>query len=97
MKKHYFAVSNKNFLLQQPHQTNLQMKIHLGKEIRRHLDDKGKTVVWFSHQLNCSRTNVYKIFEKEHLDTGLLARISTILDYDFFAMLSEDFRQSESN
>lgn len=76
--------------------TNLQMKIHLGKEIRRHLDDKGKTVVWFSHQLNCSRTNVYKIFEKEHLDTGLLARISTILNYDFFAMLSEDFRQSGS-
>lgn len=72
----------------------LQMKIHLGKEIRQRLDENKKTVVWFSRQLNCSRTNVYKIFEKEHLDTGLLARISTILERDFFALLSEDYRSS---
>ena len=71
-----------------------QMKIHLGKEIRQRLDENKKTVVWFSRQLNCSRTNVYKIFEKEHLDTGLLACISTILERDFFALLSEDYRSS---
>lgn len=70
------------------------MKIHLGKEIRQRLDAKRKTVVWFSRQLNCSRTNVYKIFEKEHLDTGLLARISGILEYDFFALLSEDYQSN---
>lgn len=42
------------------------------------------TVTWFAGQLGCSRTNVYKIFCKEHIDTGLLMRISRIMGYNFF-------------
>lgn len=67
------------------------MNIHVGQEIRRRLDEKGHTVVWLSEALACSRTNVYKIFEKTHIDTDLLARISTILDFDFFSLLSAQF------
>lgn len=59
------------------------MEIHIGSLIRRRLDEKGYSVVWLARQLACSRTNVYKIFEKPHIDTDMLARISTVLDYDF--------------
>lgn len=67
------------------------MNIHVGQEIRRRLNEKGHTVVWLAEALACSRTNVYKIFEKEHIDTDMLARISTILEFDFFSLLSKQF------
>ncbi len=72
------------------------MEIHIGKLVRQRLDENGHSVVWLARQLTCSRTNVYKIFEKSHLDTLMLARISTILRYDFFALLSDSLRKEES-
>lgn len=71
--------------------------MHLGTAIRRILKEKGHTVVWLSEQLSCSRTNVYKIFEKQDLDTELLRRICTTLDTDFFKLLSEDYKNSQSH
>lgn len=67
------------------------MNIHVGQEIRNRLDEKGHTVVWLAEALACSRTKVYKIFEKPHMDTDMLARISTILEFDFFSLLSKQF------
>lgn len=72
------------------------MEIHIGSLIRRRLDEKGYSVVWLARQLACSLTNVYKIFEKPHIDTDMLARISTVLDYDFFILLSKSFRNKEA-
>lgn len=71
------------------------MSIHVGQEIRRRLEEKNCTVVWLAHQLSCSRTNMYKIFEKPHLDSEMLLRISVALDYDFFALLSNQLRKDE--
>lgn len=73
------------------------MEIHIGSLIRRRLDEKGYSVVWLARQLACSRTNVYKIFEKAHIDTDMLARISTVLDYDFFILLSKSIRSKEAD
>lgn len=67
------------------------MNIHVGQEIRNRLDEKGHTVVWLAEALACSRTNVYKIFEKPHMDTDMLARISTILEFDFFRYCQSSF------
>lgn len=52
------------------------MNIHVGQEIRRRLEEKNCTVVWLAHQLSCSRTNMYKIFEKPHLDSEMLQRMT---------------------
>ena len=57
---------------------------HIGNEIREVLKQQGRTVTWFAEQLNCNRTNIYNIFKKEDLDTQLLKRICSILDYNFF-------------
>lgn len=69
------------------------MEIHIGQLVRKRLDENGHSVVWLARQLTCSRTNVYKIFEKSHLDTEMLCRISLVLHYDFFSLLSEDVRE----
>lgn len=67
--------------------------MEIGKLIKKRLDAQGHTVIWLSEQLACSRTNVYKIFDKDHLDTRLLMRICEILEYDFFKVLSERLRE----
>lgn len=71
------------------------MEYHIGQKIRERLDEKEHSVVWLTRQLACSRTNVYKIFEKAHIDTQMLTRISLILEYDFFAVLSSELRKQD--
>ena len=68
---------------------------NIGQKIRQRLDEKEHSVVWLARQLACSRTNVYKIFEKAHIDTQMLARISVILEFDFFAVLSTELRKQD--
>lgn len=63
--------------------------IHVGQLIEHKLHDQGRTVTWFAAQLCCTRPNVYKIFNKNSIDTFLLWRISCILDHNFFQDLSE--------
>lgn len=65
---------------------------HIGKMIKAELDrhPKKHTVTWFAHELHCKRTNVYDIFNRQAVDTELLARISRILRHDFFRDLSDE-------
>ncbi len=65
---------------------------HIGHIIQTTLKEQGRTVVWFARQLCCDRTNVYKIFSKDSIDTGLLYKISTILGVDFFANISNYYK-----
>ena len=68
--------------------------MHIGNLIKQQLEEQGRTVVWFARKLSCSRTNVYKIFEKPSIDTNLLLRISSILNYDFFKHYTEYFKDT---
>ena len=58
-----------------------------GEELRR----QRRSVSWFARELYCDRTNVYKLFRKESIDTLLLFRISTVLSHDFFKYYTEEF------
>lgn len=69
--------------------------MHIGKLIREQVDKQGKSVVWLANQLSCSRTNIYKIYDRSSIDTGLLLRISLILDYNFFAPYSEKIERQQ--
>lgn len=65
------------------------MKYHIGEHIKKELNRQERTVVWLAKKICCSRTNVYKIFEKENLDINLLKQISRVLQHDFFRDISE--------
>ena len=58
--------------------------IHIGQLIEAELHRQERSVTWFANKLYCDRTNVYKIFRKQSIDTELLLRISHILNYNFF-------------
>lgn len=61
---------------------------HIGNLIREQLKAQNITIVSFAKSLSCSRTNVYKLLDKPTLDTQTLMRISGILHYNFFELLS---------
>ena len=69
---------------------------HIGESIRRIIKDKNVTGTWLATQLGCDRTNVYKLFRKQSIDTMLLHRISLILEYDFFKLLSAEYERQTS-
>lgn len=64
-------------------------RIHIGQCIKSRLEMQGQTTVWLARQLGCHRSNLYKLYDKHTIDTGVLLRISRIMDYDFFQLYSE--------
>ena len=64
--------------------------LHIGRCIKQHLDAMDMTTVWLAQQLGCHRTNLYKIYEKPTIDTGVLLRISKIMKYNFFKLYEQE-------
>jgi hypothetical protein len=58
--------------------------VHIGSLIEKELRRQERSVTWFASNLHCDRTNVYKIFKKQSIDTQLLEKISIILHRNFF-------------
>ncbi len=71
--------------------------LEIGILIRQKLKERKRTIVWLAEKLSCSRTNVYKIFDKRSIDTDYLLRISDILDYDFFKLYSDELKKRKDN
>ena len=67
-------------------------KVHIGKLIRKRLDEVGMTKTEFARRINKSAQNVYDIFERTSIDTDLLQTISETLDHDFFKYYSKSYQ-----
>lgn len=65
-------------------------EITIGAMIEAELHRQERTTVWFARKLGCNRTNAYKIFKRQSIDTDLLLKISQILQYDFFSIYSRE-------
>lgn len=65
--------------------------VHIGQLIRQELKEQGRSVTWLAKNLNCSRSNVYIIFDKPTLDTSVLMQISKLLGVDFFRYYTKEF------
>lgn len=62
---------------------------HVGHIIKQVLDEQGRKTEWFAKQMHYNRTNAYKIFEKQHLNSETIARASKVLNHDFFLDISQ--------
>lgn len=65
----------------------------IGILIKEELENQERSISWFARKLSCDRSNVYRLFQKESIDTALLARISILLRRDFFLELSNYIRE----
>lgn len=64
--------------------------MHIGQKIKEVLELRRRPVTWLAREIDCERTNVYNIFSRKEISTGLLQKICIILEHDFFKELSED-------
>lgn len=60
------------------------MTVEIGQKIKEVFDKRQMKLTDFADELGTVRQNVYRIFKKRHLDTGLLLKISQVLDHNFF-------------
>jgi hypothetical protein len=68
----------------------LQMAVHIGNIIKGIVKDKGMPVKAFADNLGFSRRNAYEIFNKTTIDTGLLVKVSKILNKNLFLYYLSD-------
>jgi transcriptional regulator with XRE-family HTH domain len=64
--------------------------MHIGKQIKKILKDKGMGVSELARRISTNRNNVYDIFLRENIDTALLKKISVALQHDFFRYFIHD-------
>jgi hypothetical protein len=69
--------------------------MHIGQRIKEVLEQQHKPVTWLAKEINCERTNVYNIFARKDINTGLLTKLGVILGHNFFQELSEEFFKEE--
>ncbi|HEY5919070.1 MAG TPA: helix-turn-helix transcriptional regulator [Chryseolinea sp.] len=58
--------------------------IEIGQKIKEIFDARNMKLTEFADELGTVRQNVYRIFKKRHVDTGLLLKISQVLNHNFF-------------
>lgn len=66
------------------------MSVHIGEIIKKIVKSKGVSVTDFADRINYSRRNVYEIFDKPTIDTGLLIKISKELGQNLFLFYISD-------
>ena len=64
--------------------------VHIGRRIKEVLERSSLSVTDFADSINKSRTVVYDIFGRPTIDTGLLMKISRVLEHDFFGYYNHD-------
>ncbi len=60
------------------------MEINFGQLIKDEFDRQGRRATWLAAELNCNRSNVYNIFQRENIDAQMLIKISQALVHNFF-------------
>jgi len=71
--------------------------VEIGQKIKEVFDSRHMKLTDFADELGTVRQNVYRIFRKRHLDTGLLLKISQVLHHNFFEYYVERQEDSMSN
>lgn len=75
----------------------IRKMVHVGNLIKKELKRQHLSYAWLADAIYCTRPNIYKIVQRQHIDTESLTRISRALRHNFFADLAQDYdRDRES-
>ena len=70
--------------------------VFIGKIIEEELRRQERSVTWLSRKIHCDRRNIYDIFSRACIDTGLLYKLSVALNRDFFKCFSSVLQSAEN-
>lgn len=71
------------------------MKVHIGEIIERVYLEKGIKMSVFAKKVGTVERNMYTIFSKQDINTGLLRKISDALDHNFFKYYLEESKENK--
>lgn len=71
--------------------------MHIGSIIQEKVEASDMSITEFSNRLKKSRSHVYLIFKREHLNTEVLVQISEILQDDLFIHYSNYLKQKRTS
>ena len=72
--------------------------VHIGKEIEKRVQELNLSITELGEKINTVRSNIYDIYDRKTIDTGLLLKISEVLQFDFFKFyISPDYKLDEIN
>lgn len=71
--------------------------MHIGKEIRKVMDQRGVKPAWLAQQISTSRRNMYDILKRADISTGVLVEISKYLGFNFLSLYNENLPMAEDN
>lgn len=69
---------------------------HIGELIKQELEKQERSISWLARKLSCDRAKVYRLLQKNSIDTYDLARISILLSHDFFFDLSDSLKDDDT-
>ena len=64
--------------------------LNIGQCIKEDMLKQERTMSWLARKLNRDRSAVYRMLNKNSIDTNTLADIARLLNRDFFMELSAD-------
>lgn len=64
--------------------------VNIGQMVKEELQRQERTVSWLARKLNCNRAGIYRIMEKNSIDTAQLLTISIVLKRNFFIELCNE-------
>jgi transcriptional regulator with XRE-family HTH domain len=67
-------------------------KFSIGQEIKKIVKKRGFTVEELASALNVSKPNIFDIYRRETIDTGLLERLCKVLNHNFFQYYSDKYQ-----
>lgn len=62
----------------------------IGEKILAELKRQERNPAWLANQIHCSRTNGYKLLERDNIDLAILWNISIVLHYNFLRDLANE-------
>ena len=64
------------------------MAVHIGNKLKQVAKQKGIKITDLAKRISTTRENIYSIFRRRTIDTGLLDKFCKTLDHDFYQYLS---------
>ena len=74
----------------------MESKKTIGKLIEYEVRKQEIEITEFAKKIKCKRNNVYDIFKRNNLDVELLARISEVLNHNFFIDVAKDYSLADT-
>lgn len=71
-------------------------QINIGEEIQKEMENQNIGATVMAKKIDTNRRRIYRILEKNSIDTDLLFKVSKVLKHDFFKLYSDKLSENEA-